>query len=152
MKEELALNGGKPVRERFLPYGQQWIDDDDIKSVINILKSDFITTGPTIKEFEEMVANYVGAKYAVAFSSGTAALHAACYAAGIHKNDEVITTPMTFAATSNAVLYLGGIPKFADIHEQTYNINPANIKPLINEQTKAIIPVDFTVNLPNTKK
>ena len=91
-----------------------------------------------------MVANYVGAKYAVAFSSGTAALHAACYAAGIHKNDEVITTPMTFAATSNAVLYLGGIPKFADIHEQTYNINPANIKPLINEQTKAIIPVDFT--------
>lgn len=144
MKEELALNGGKPVRERFLPYGQQWIDDDDIKSVINILKSDFITTGPTIKEFEEMVANYVGAKYAVAFSSGTAALHAACYAAGIHKNDEVITTPMTFAATSNAVLYLGGIPKFADIHEQTYNINPANIKPLINEQTKAIIPVDFT--------
>ncbi len=144
MKHLLALHGGKPVRDHYLPYGKQSIDEDDIQAVINILKSDFITTGPTIKQFEDQVAAYVGAKYAVAFSSGTAALHGACFAAGISTDDEVITTSMTFAASSNCVLYQGGVPIFTDIKSDTYNIDPALIKDKITDKTKAIIPVHFT--------
>ncbi|WP_174615541.1 UDP-4-amino-4,6-dideoxy-N-acetyl-beta-L-altrosamine transaminase [Virgibacillus ihumii] len=140
----LALHGGEPVRETYLPYGKQWINDDDMNAVMNVLKSDYITTGPTIKRFEDAVADFVGAKYAVAFSSGTAALHAACYAAGIEQDDEVITSPMTFAATSNCVLYVGGTPVFADIDPNTYTISPASIKPLMTAKTKAIISVDYT--------
>lgn len=143
-KEVLALHGGKPIRESYLPYGKQWIDQEDIKAVIDILKSDFITTGPTISGFEKAIAEFVGAKYAVAFSNGTAALHAACFAAGIKENDEVITTPITFTASSNCILYVGGSPVFADIDPNTYNISPASIKSHINEKTKAIITVDFT--------
>ncbi|MGE6257353.1 UDP-4-amino-4,6-dideoxy-N-acetyl-beta-L-altrosamine transaminase [Heyndrickxia sporothermodurans] len=131
-------------RENFLSYGQQWISDEDIEQVILTLKSPFLTQGPKIKEFEDRVAEYVGAKYAVAFSNGTAALHGACFAAGIGTGDEVITTPITFAATSNAVLYCGGTPIFADIDEETYNIDPKEIKKHITPKTKAIIPVDFT--------
>lgn len=134
----------KPIRQSFLPYGKQWIDNDDINEVIEILKSDFLTTGPKVREFEEAFASYVDAKYAVSFSNGTAALHGACFAADITKGDEVITTPMTFAASANCVLYQGGIPIFADIDKDTYNIDPNNIKKLINHKTKAIIPVDFT--------
>lgn len=141
--EELAINGGKPVRNKFLPYGHQWIDDEDIKSVIEVLKSDWITQGPKIKEFEEAIAKFVGAKYAVAFSSGTAALHGACFIAGITPGGEVITTPITFAASSNCILYLGGKPVFADIKEDTYNIDPEEIKRKIRNKTKAIIPVDL---------
>lgn len=140
----LALHGGKPIRNTYLPYGKQWIDDEDIEAVVNVLKSDFITTGPVIDQFEKEVAAFVGAKYAIAFSSGTAALHAACFAAGITTDDEVITTPMTFAATSNSVLYVGGTPVFADIDEKTYNISAKSIQSLITPKTKAIIPVDFT--------
>ncbi|MGJ9458022.1 UDP-4-amino-4,6-dideoxy-N-acetyl-beta-L-altrosamine transaminase [Oceanobacillus sp. CF4.6] len=143
-KEELALHGGNPIRDSYLPYGKQWIDDEDVKAVIDVLKSDFITTGPTIFNFEKEIAEFVGAKYAVAFSSGTAALHAACFAAGIKENDEVITTSMTFAASSNCILYVGGSPVFADIDPNTYNISPQSIKSNINEKTKAIITVDFT--------
>ncbi|WP_249872144.1 UDP-4-amino-4,6-dideoxy-N-acetyl-beta-L-altrosamine transaminase [Oceanobacillus saliphilus] len=143
-KENLALHGGTPIRDSYLPYGKQWIDDEDIKAVIDVLKSDFITTGPTITQFEKAIAEFVEAKYAVAFSSGTAALHAACFAAGIKENDEVITTSMTFAASSNCILYVGGTPVFADIDPKTYNISPQSIKSHINEKTKAIITVDFT--------
>ncbi|WP_277678295.1 UDP-4-amino-4,6-dideoxy-N-acetyl-beta-L-altrosamine transaminase [Gracilibacillus dipsosauri] len=143
-KEQLAIYGGKPVRDAYLPYGSQWIEDEDIQAVSNVLRSDYLTTGPIIKAFEESVADYVGAKYAVAFSSGTAALHAACYAANIDEGDEVITTPMTFAATSNAILYLDGKPVFADIDPLTYTISPERIEPLITEKTKAIITVDYT--------
>ncbi|WP_067724755.1 UDP-4-amino-4,6-dideoxy-N-acetyl-beta-L-altrosamine transaminase [Oceanobacillus damuensis] len=143
-KEALALYGGKPIRDSYLPYGKQWIDDDDIKAVTDVLKSDFITTGPTISQFEKAIAEFVGAKYAVAYSSGTAALYAACFAAGIKENDEVITTSMTFAASSNCILYVGARPVFADIDPKTYNISPESIKPLITEKTKAIITVDFT--------
>lgn len=142
--KKLAIYGGQPIRDTFLPYGQQWIDDDDTQAVVNVLKSDFLTTGPMISQFEKAVADYVGAKYAVAFSSGTAALHAACFAAGIKENDEVITTPLTFAATSNSILYVGGQPVFADIDMKTYNISPKTISPHITSKTKAIIPVDFT--------
>jgi perosamine synthetase len=134
----------QPIRDSYLAYGRQWIDEEDIQAVVDVLKGDFLTTGPTINKFEQAVADYVGAKYAVAFSNGTAALHGACFAAGIQEGDEVITTPMTFAASANCVLYMGGTPVFADIDNKTYNINPKNIEKLISDKTRAIIPVDFT--------
>lgn len=128
----------------FIPYGRQSIDEDDIQAVVDVLRSDFLTTGPKIAEFEQTVANYVGVKYAVAFSNGTAALHGACYAAGIEEGDEVITSPITFAASANCVRYMNGTVVFADIDERTYNIDVAEIEKNITAQTKAIIPVDFT--------
>ena len=143
MGSKLAIFGGKPVRDKYLPYGHQWIDDEDIASAVRVLKSDWITQGSKIKEFEEAIGKYVGAKYAVALSSGTAALHSACFAAGISKGDEVITTPITFVASSNCILYMGGKPIFADIKEDTYNIDPEEIEGKITNRTKAIIPVDF---------
>ncbi|WP_332697664.1 UDP-4-amino-4,6-dideoxy-N-acetyl-beta-L-altrosamine transaminase [Halalkalibacter lacteus] len=143
-KSKLAIRGGEAVRKQYLPYGKQWIDDDDIQAVVNVLRSDYITTGPAITKFEEKVANYVGSKYAVAFSSGTAALHAACYAAGVCEDDEVITTPLTFPATANCILYLGGKPVFADVDYNTMNINPSSIRKLITDKTKAVITVHFT--------
>lgn len=143
-KSKLAIDGGKPVRAHYLPYGKQVIDEEDIASVVKVLQSDFLTSGPAIEQFEAEIAAFTGAKYAVAFSSGTAALHGACYAAGIGKGDEVITTPMTFAATANCVLYQGGVPVFADIDPQTYNLDPARVRERITERTKAIIPVHFT--------
>lgn len=131
-------------RSTFLSYGKQQIDEDDITAVVETLRSPFLTQGPKVEEFEQAVADYVGAKYAVAFSNGTAALHGACYAAGISDGDEVITTPITFVATSNAVLYCGGTPVFADIDERTYNLEPLDIEKKITSKTKAIMPVDFT--------
>ena len=116
-----------------IPYGRQTIEEDDIQAVVDVLKSDYLTTGPKIAEFEKAVADYVGAKYAVAISNDTAALHAACHAAGIGEGDEVITTPITFAASSNCVLYCGGTPVFADIDPKTYNIDPEDIKRKITE-------------------
>lgn len=134
----------QPMRTSLLPYGKQSIDEDDIQAVVKVLKSDYLTTGPEIERFEKRIAEYVGAKYAIAFSNGTAALHAACYAAEIQPGDEVITTPLTFAASANCLLYQGGSPVFADIDERTYNINPKEIRKKITSKTKAIIPVDFT--------
>ena len=128
----------------FIPYGRQSINEQDIEAVVNVLKSDYLTTGPKIAEFERKVADYTGAKYAVAIANGTAALHAACYAAGIGEGDEVITTPITFAASSNCVLYCGGTPVFADINPETYNISPEDIERKITPKTKAIIAVHFT--------
>jgi UDP-4-amino-4,6-dideoxy-N-acetyl-beta-L-altrosamine transaminase len=144
MKLDLAINGGRPVRVNYLPYGKQSIDKCDIEAIINILNGDYLTTGPTIKQFEDKVAKYVGAKYAVAVSNGTAALHAACYVAGIREGDEVITSPMTFAASANCILYCGGKPVFADINPDTCNIDPKEIEAEITNKTKAIIPVHFT--------
>ncbi len=128
----------------YIPYFRQSIDENDIQSVVEVLKSDFLTTGPAIADFEKKVADYTGAKYAVAISNGTAALHAACFAAGIGEGDEVITTPVTFAASSNCVLYMGGTPVFTDIDMKTYNICPEDIEKKITAKTKAIIPVHFT--------
>lgn len=128
----------------YIPYGKQTLDDDDIKAVVDVLKSDFITTGPKIEEFEIKVADYVGAKYAVAIANGTAALHAACFAAGIGEGDEVITTPITFAASANCALYCGATPVFADIDKESYNISPKDIRKKITDRTKAIIAVHFT--------
>lgn len=124
-----------------IPYGRQTIENDDIQAVIEVLKSDFLTTGPKAEEFERAVADYVGVKYAVAIANGTAALHAACHVAGISEGDEVITTPLTFAASANCVLYCGGTPVFADVDPRTYNIDPEDIKRKITDKTKAIIPV-----------
>lgn len=142
--EELAIFGGTPVRDTKIFYGHQYIDDDDVKAVIDVLKSDYLTCGPKISELEKKLCDITGAKYAVAISNGTAALHAACYAAGIQPGDEVITTPITFAASSNCALYCGGTPVFADINEETFNIDPKEIAAKITEKTKAVVAVDFT--------
>lgn len=140
----LAIVGGEPTRKSLLPYGQQWLDEDDIAAVVHTLRQPFITQGPQISEFEGKVAEHVGAKYGIAFSNGTAALHAACYAAGITQGDEVITTPITFVASANCALYRGARPVFVDIDNESYNLNPQLLEEAITPQTKAIIPVDFT--------
>jgi len=141
--QRLAIEGGAPVRTELLPYGRQWIDDEDIAAVIEVLRSDWITQGPKVNEFETKVAEYCGAKYAVAVSNGTAALHATCIAAGISNGDEAITAPITFAATANAIVYCNAKPIFADIKEDTLNIDPDEIRKRLSPQTRAIITVDF---------
>lgn len=142
--EKLAIFGGKPVREKPIYYAHQFIDDDDIRAVTNVMKSDYLTCGPEIIKMEENLCNISDAKYAVAISNGTAALHAACFAAGVGAGDEVITTPITFAASANCALYCGAKPVFADINPETYNISPEDIKRKITKKTKAVIAVDFT--------
>jgi UDP-4-amino-4,6-dideoxy-N-acetyl-beta-L-altrosamine transaminase len=130
--------------EKTIPYAKQYLDDDDIKAVVEVLKGDYLTTGPYINQFESEFALKVGAKYAVAVSSGTAALHIAYLAADLKPYDEVITTPMTFAATANAALYVGAQPVFADIDGQTYNIDVKEIESHLTPQAKAIVPVHYT--------
>lgn len=141
--EKLAIDGGKPARSDKIFYGRQWIDESDIEVVTKVLKSDYLTCGPMIEKLERTLEEYTGAKYAVAVSNGTAALHCACIAAGIGPGDEVITTPMTFAASANCILYCGAKPVFADIKKDTYNIDPDSIRSHITPRTKAIIAVDF---------
>lgn len=142
--EKLAIKGGYPVRSGKIYYGRQWIDEDDIQAVCDVLRSDYITCGPKVDEMERALEEYIGANYAVAVSNGTAALHCACIAAGIGEGDEVITTPLTFAASANCALYCGAKPVFADINPETYNIDPESIKAHITERTKAVVAVDFT--------
>ena len=144
MKEQLAIMGGKPVRSDKLYYGRQCIENDDVQAVVETITSPLITCGPKVKEFENRLCHYTGAKYAVVVSNGTAALHCACLAAGIGVGDEVITTPLTFAASANCVLYCGAKPVFADVNPKTYNIDPVSIRKCITNKTKAIIAVDFT--------
>lgn len=139
----LAVEGGVPVRSAFLPYGRQSISEEDIRAVVGVLRSDWLTTGPKVAEFEEAFAAYVGAKYAVSFSSGTAALHGAAFAAGLKAGDEVLTTPMTFAATANCILYQQARPLFADVSRDTLNIDPEQIVPKLSVKTRAIIAVDY---------
>src|ERR1700758_5500992 len=123
-KDLLAIHGGSPVRKTLLPYGRQSIEEHDVEAGVDTLRSDWLTTGPKIGEFEEAIAAWVGAKYAVSFSSGTAALHAAAFAAGLKPGDEAITSPLTFAATANCVLYQGATPVFADVARDTLNLDP----------------------------
>ena len=139
-----AICGGTPVRKEKIFYGHQYIDEADIQAVVEVLKSDYLTCGPKIAEAEKKLCEVTGAKYAVLCSNGTAALHIACLAAGVKQGDEVITTPITFAASANCALYCGAKPVFADINEETYNIDPSNVKALTNEKTKAVVAVDFT--------
>lgn len=141
--QALAINGGSPVRPTFLPYGRQSIEDSDIQAVVDVLRSDWLTTGPKIAEFEEVFAARVGAKHAVSFSSGTAALHAAAFACRLKPGDEAITTPLTFAATANCVLYQGATPVFADVTRDTLNLDPAEVQKRISSKTRAILPVDY---------
>jgi perosamine synthetase len=143
VSERLAVDGGSPVRKKLLPYGRQSIDEADIAAVVEVLGSDWITTGPKVGEFEEAVAEYVGARHAVAYSSGTAALHGAVFAGDIGAGDEVVTTPMTFAATANCVLYQGGTPVFADVADDTLNVDPDLVARAISAKTKALIAVDY---------
>ncbi len=142
-QEALAIHGGSPVRATLLPYGRQSLDDDDIQAVVEVLKSDWLTTGPKVGEFEERFAAQVGAGHAVSFSSGTAALHGAAFAAGLEPGDEAITTPMTFCATANCILYQGAIPVFADVSADTLNLDPGEASGKINSRTKAIFAVDY---------
>lgn len=139
-----AICGGTPIRDTKIYYGHQYIDEADIQAVVEVLKSDTITCGPKITELEEKLCRITGAKYAVVCSNGTAALHMACMAAGVGEGDEVITTPITFAASANCALYCGARPVFADINEETYNIDPEEVKKLTNARTKAVVAVDYT--------
>ena len=141
--ETLAIDGGSPVRDTLLPYGRQSVDEADIQAVVDVLRSNWLTTGPKVGEFEESFAAYVGAGHAVSFSSGTAALHAAAFAAGLKPGDEAITTPLTFAATANCVLYQGATPVFADVAPDTLNVDPAQVEKKITPMTRAILPVDY---------
>jgi len=141
--QTLAIDGGSPVRETLLPYGRQSVDEDDIQAVVEVLRSAWLTTGPKVGEFEEAFAQRVGAAHAVSFSSGTAALHGAAFAAGLKPGDEAITSPMTFAATANCVLYQGATPIFADVSPDTLNLDPERAAAKITSKTKAILPVDY---------
>lgn len=143
-KETLAINGGTPIRTAALGYGRQYVDEDDIRAVVDVLRSDFLTCGPAISSLEKKICEITGARYAVAVSNGTAALHLACLAAQIGTGDEVITTPITFAASANCALYCGARPVFADINPETYNISPSAIRECITPATKAVVAVDFT--------
>jgi perosamine synthetase len=142
-RSPLAIDGGIAVREQSLPYGHQSIDQSDIDALIGVLRSDWLTTGPTVQAFEEAVAEFVGAKYAVAVSNGTAALHAATYALGISSGDEVIVPAITFAASANAAVYQGGRPVFVDVEAETLQIDPARVEAKITARTKAIVSVDY---------
>ena len=140
----LAIHGGRPVRSVPLPYGHHLIEEEDIKVVEQVLRGGWITTGPKVGEFEEAVAAYVDARYAVTFSSGTAALHGAAYAAGLGPGDEAITTPFTFCATANSVLYTGAKPVFADVSPDTLNMDPDQAASRLTSRSKALMPVDYS--------
>ena len=139
----LAIDGGEPVRRKLLPYARQSMTDDDVAAVTAALRSDWLTTGPRVPAFEEALAAFTGARHAVAFSSGTAALHGATVAAGLGRGDEAITTPLTFVATSNAILYAGAEPRFADVDPGTLLIRPGAVDAAVTPRTKALLPVDY---------
>jgi len=141
--KRLAVDGGAPVRAKMLPYGHQWIDDQDIAAVVDTLRSEWLTTGPRVAEFEAAFADRIGAKYAVAVSSGTAALHAAVYAAGIRPGDEVVVPPMSFVASANCVRYVDGTVAFVDVRRDTLNLDPDQAESAINNRTRAIVTVDY---------
>lgn len=139
-----AIEGGIPVRDKKIFYGHQYLDEADYTAVMDVLKSDYLTCGPKINELEDRLCSITGAKYAVVCSNGTAALHIAALAAGLGEGDELITTPITFAASANCALYCGAKPVFADINEKTYNIDPASVEEHITQNTKAVVAVDYT--------
>ena len=143
MNDRLAINGGAPVRDTMLPYGHHWVDEADIQAVEEVLRSEWLTTGPMVSSFEKAFAQEVGAEHAVAVSSGTAALQAAMYALEIESGDEVIIPAITFVATANCVVYQGGIPVFVDIDSETLLIDPGQVEAKITSRTKAIIAMDY---------
>ena len=143
MASRLAIDGGAPVRERLLPYGHQSIDESDVRAMVEILQSDWLTTGPKGREFERAFAAFTGAGEAVAVSSGTAALHAAMHVLNIGPGDEVIVPAMTFAASANCVAYQGGTPVFADVEPDTLLIDIHDVERKITARTRAIVAVDY---------
>lgn len=142
--EKPAIEGGTPVRDTPIYYGHQYIDESDVQAVVDVLRHHDLTCGPKIKELEDKLCSVTGAKYAVVCSNGTAALHIACLAAGVGEGDEVITTPITFAASANCALYCGARPVFADINPETYNIDPGKVEEAVTSKTKAVVAVDYT--------
>lgn len=139
------MNGSMPDEKphAFMPYGHQIIDDDDIAAVVRALHSDWLTTGPAVERFEADVCAFTGIGHAVAVCNGTAALHTAAHALGIGPGDEVVVTPMTFAASANCVLYCGATPVFADVDPETLLLDPAVTEAVITPRTRAIIAVDY---------
>jgi UDP-4-amino-4,6-dideoxy-N-acetyl-beta-L-altrosamine transaminase len=127
----------------FLPYGRQWVDEADIAAVVEVLRGDFLTTGPAVGQFEQRLAAATGASHAVACNSGTSALHMMYAAMGVGQGDEIITSPLTFAATANAAHYLGASVKFVDVTPDTGNLDPALVAAAVTPRTKLIVPVDF---------
>jgi perosamine synthetase len=141
--ERLAIEGGTPVRAALLPYGKQSIDDADIAAVADVLRSDWLTTGPAVAAFEQALADRVNTACAVAFNSGTAALHALMHAIDLKPGDEVIVPTLTFASTANVVLFAGAIPVFCDVDSSTLLADPASVADRITPRTRAIVAVDF---------
>ena len=139
--EKLAINGGKPVRKDFLVFGSPKIANEEIEEVVDSLKSGWLSTGPKVHKFEELFKNYIGCKHALALNSCTAGLHLSLIVSGVKQGDEVITTPLTFAATANTILHIGAKPVFVDVERDSMNINPDLIEEKITNKTKAIIPV-----------
>jgi len=143
VSDNLAIDGGRPVRETMLPYGRQCIDERDIAAVSEVLRSDWLTTGPMVAAFEKALADLAGVAHAVAVSNGTAALHAAMYCLGVGPGDEVLVPAMTFAATANCIAFLGGTPVFVDVDSETLLVDSERLESRITPKTKAIIAVDY---------
>jgi perosamine synthetase len=143
LADRLALEGGEPVRHAMLPYGRQAIDEEDVAAVAEVLRSDYLTTGPEVARFEDAFARAVGASHAVAVSSGTAALHAAIATLDLEPADEVVVPTLTFAATANAVVMNGARPVFADVDPDTLLLSPETLAAALTERTKAVIAVDY---------
>lgn len=141
--EQLAIDGGTPIRGKLLPYGRQSIDEDDIAAVVEVLRGDWLTTGPTVVAFEQALAKRAGAKHGIAFCNGTAALHACMGALGVGPGDEVLVPALTFVATANAVVFQGATPVFVDVDERTLLMDPRDAARKVTPRTKAIVPVDF---------
>jgi UDP-4-amino-4,6-dideoxy-N-acetyl-beta-L-altrosamine transaminase len=143
------------MKTDFISYGKQWISEDDVQAVVDVLHSDYLTQGPEVQKFENKICEYTGAKYCVAVANGTAALHLAVAALGLKPGCEGITTPITFAASANCMLYNEIIPRFVDIDAHTYNIDPEKISDSITDSTKLLIPVHFagqTADMPRIHK
>lgn len=140
---ELAINGGSPASERYLGYGHQDISEEDIQAVVDCLRSDYLTCGPATEALERALVDVTGARFVTAAANGTAALHVACLAAGIKPGDEVIVSPVTFAASANCVRYCGATPVFADIDPDSWNVSPASIREKVTDRTRAVVAVDF---------
>ena len=131
------------MSDRPIPYSRQHVTAEDVEAVVAALRSDYLTTGPTVRRFEDTLARVGGVRRAVAVSSGTAALHAAYFALKIGPGDEIVTSPLTFAATANGALYLGASVKFVDVEADTGNLDPTLLEGAIGDRTRVIVPVDY---------
>lgn len=143
IQNKLAIDGGEPMREDTLAYGGQTIGEDDIEAVADVLRSDYLTTGPAVDAFEEAFADFVDTEEAVAVANGTAALHAAMHVLSIGPGDEVIVPAITFAATANSVVFEGGTPVFADVDPDTLLLDPESVAEKATDDTKAVVGVDY---------